>query len=134
MVIIIVRTKQSLWSVRVAPSSITSLHMASYDTTTLYVGSINGIITLLDSESGTMLKHCAVTRGGKDCVLRKETRADGSLSLKSFAGKLVDVSLEKLLEKIPGEQRLPILCLRAGMTRFVTTHPDGSIRLWHFQF
>ena len=81
-----------------------------------------------------MLKHCAVTRGGKDCVLRKETRADGSLSLKSFAGKLVDVSLEKLLEKIPGEQRLPILCLRAGMTRFVTTHPDGSIRLWHFQF
>jgi hypothetical protein len=132
MVVIVIRTKQLLWNIRVASNSITSLHLQFYDACTLFVGSINDVITILDSESGSVLKRYVVARRGKEMQRDESSSSSSSKSAVSDNG-LVGMSFDSLPEKEPRVQRLPILCLRAGMTKLVTTHPNGIIRLWHFQ-
>lgn len=118
-----------LWSVRIGPNSVTSLHSQFYDESTLFVGSINGVITVLDTGFGVMLKQYVVAQGAKHT---RQERADKT-RIKLSPAEHVGISMDSSLEEIPRKNRPPVLCLRTGMTKLVTTHPDGSIGLWHFK-
>lgn len=125
-----------VWNVRIGPNSVTSLHSQFYDTTTLVVGSINGIVTILDTESGMILNQYVPRRSadhtkwdrGLGTTINMSPDGLMRVTVHEHVGDCVDSSLQE----IPRKNRPPILCLRTGMTNLVTTHPDGRIQLWTF--
>ncbi|MCO5569990.1 hypothetical protein L7F22_023705 [Adiantum nelumboides] len=119
-----IRKHKLLWTVRVGPSSVTSLHSPSYDASTLVTGDINGVITILDTSSGAVVRRLAVAHTKQDS-LDKSKRS-------SVAAELARADISLPSKGIPSNIRSPILCLKAGMTRIVTSHPDGMIRIWQF--
>lgn len=93
------------------------------------IGSINGTITILDTASGVILRQLVVSQGAAQSKQESVDEAKANLAVAEHRGS----NMESSLEEVPRKSRPPVLCLRTGMTKIVTTHPDGRIRLWQFE-
>ncbi|KAI5082896.1 hypothetical protein GOP47_0002639 [Adiantum capillus-veneris] len=124
-----VRKQKLLWTVRIGANCIASLHSPSYDATTLVTGGINGVITILDMGSGAVLRKFVVAHDETQTKGNSLNKSKGNSGVAEHAQAKITYSSKG----IPSNIRPPILCLKAGMTRIVTTHPDGMIRVWHFK-
>ncbi|KAH7432963.1 hypothetical protein KP509_07G048100 [Ceratopteris richardii] len=120
-----------LWSVRIGPNSVHSLHSQFYDTALVVAGTINGVISILDTQSGVILRTFVIAHGRKQMTMDKKNSGEskGHLVVTGHSAMDIGSSVEDSTSNVP----LPILCLKTGMTKIVTTHPDGMVRVSQFK-
>ncbi|KAH9606658.1 hypothetical protein KSS87_001440 [Heliosperma pusillum] len=96
------------------------------DTSTLVVGGIDGVVRILDQNSGEVLSSCVM-----------DERKAKSTPTKSLFGLVERKKVNRLaydanISDIPPTARPPIKCLAVGMEKVVTTHNSKYIRIWKF--
>ncbi|KAL0561831.1 hypothetical protein IC582_002276 [Cucumis melo] len=119
------RTMKSLWESRVSPNVIYSLQHLQNDRSSLAVGGIDGILRILDQNTGTVRLCCMM-----DSRLLS-THQNGLGTVEERRGKRL--SDETPIDAIDRRNRPSITSLAVGMNKIVTTHNDKFIRLWKFQ-
>uniref|UniRef100_A0A9I9DTN5 F-box/WD-40 repeat-containing protein n=1 Tax=Cucumis melo TaxID=3656 RepID=A0A9I9DTN5_CUCME len=119
------RTMKSLWESRVSPNVIYSLQHLQNDRSSLAVGGIDGILRILDQNTGTVRSCCMM-----DSRLLS-THQNGLGTVEERRGKRL--SDETPIDAIDRRNRPSITSLAVGMNKIVTTHNDKFIRLWKFQ-
>ncbi|KAK9683020.1 hypothetical protein RND81_10G113100 [Saponaria officinalis] len=120
------RKMQSLWATRVSTNVVYSVQCLRNDTSTLVVGGIDGVLRILDQNSGEVLSICAMDE--------RKARLTSTKSLfGSVERKLVNrLPCDANISDISTMGRPPIKCLAVGMEKVVTTHNSKYIRLWKF--
>lgn len=118
------RTMRSLWETRVSPNVVYSLQHQRNDKSTLVVGGIDGVLRILDQNTGQVLTSC-VMEGN---VLSSSQNKYGAAERK----KGRSLSEDTHIDSIPKSARPPITCLAVGMKKVVTLHNGRYIRLWKF--
>lgn len=116
---------KSLWESRVSPNVIYSLQHLQNDRSSLAVGGIDGILRILDQNTGTVRSCCMM-----DSRLLS-THQNGLGTVEERRGKRL--SDETPIDAIDRRNRPSITSLAVGMNKIVTTHNDKFIRLWKFQ-
>ncbi|GAB4832516.1 hypothetical protein Ancab_006537 [Ancistrocladus abbreviatus] len=121
------RTMRMLWENQASRHVLYSMHCLRQDKSTLVVGGIDGVLRVLDQNTGEVLSQY-VMEGG---------RAVQSSS-KSLYGGVERMRVKRLLEdesieSIPRADRPPIKGLAVGMKKVVTTHHGNYIRAWKFK-
>ncbi|XP_022149896.1 F-box/WD-40 repeat-containing protein At3g52030 isoform X2 [Momordica charantia] len=119
------RTMKSLWESRVSPNIVYSLRHLQNDRSSLAVGGIDGILRILEQNTGTVRSCCIM-----DSRLLS-TYQNGLGVVEERIGKRV--SYETPIDAINRRNRPQITSLAVGMNKIVTTHNDKFIRLWKFQ-
>ncbi|KAL0924480.1 hypothetical protein M5K25_005312 [Dendrobium thyrsiflorum] len=120
------RTFRPLWETRVSPNVIYSLHHLACDSSTLAVGGLDGILRILNQNTGEILSRF---------ILNQTIKLDGSSSTSSpfktkIKAKAVSSDIE--IHNIPRNQRPPITCLAVGLKKIVTAHNEKYLSLWRF--
>jgi hypothetical protein len=118
------RTMRSLWETRVSPNVVYSLQHQRNDKSTLVVGGIDGVLRILDQNTGQVLTSC-VMEGN---VLSSSQNKNGAAERK----KGRRLSEDTHIDSIPKSARPPITCFAVGMKKVVTLHNGRYIRLWNF--
>ncbi|XP_062174861.1 F-box/WD-40 repeat-containing protein At3g52030 [Alnus glutinosa] len=118
------RTMRSVWETRVSPNVVYSLQHLRNDASTLVVGGIDGVLRILDQNTGKVLSSCVV--GGN--MLSSSQNTNGGPEGRK--GRRVSEDIR--IDTIPRTARPPITCLAVGMKKVVTTHNSRYIRLWKF--
>lgn len=108
-----------------SPNVIYSLQHLQNDRSSLAVGGIDGILRILDQNTGTV-RSCFIM----DSRLLS-TYQIGLGVIEERIGKRL--SEETPIDAINRRNRPPIASLAVGMNKIVTTHNDKFIRLWKFQ-
>ncbi|KAA8515625.1 hypothetical protein F0562_018764 [Nyssa sinensis] len=118
------RTMRTLWITRASPNVLYSMHHLRNDKSTLVVGGIDGVLRILDQDTGEVFSRCIMdessrlSNSSKDVVIeRKKARR---------------LSEDTRIDLITKTCRPPIRCLAVGMQKVVTTHNDKYIRMWKF--
>lgn len=125
LLIISFRTMRSLWETRVSPNVVYSLQHLQNDTATLVIGGIDGVLRILDQNTGEVLSSCVVEGN------MLSTSKNPLLGLERRKGRRL--SEDAQIDSIPRSTRPPITCLAVGMEKVVTTHNSRYIRLWKFK-
>jgi WD40 repeat protein len=101
-----------------------SLHVQGYAPETLVTGSMDGRVRVWDASSGKFLKSFrpSDSSGGE-----ASSEASWSETVVPLGGVSNSASV-----MVPPKQA-PILCVRVGSTRVLTSHTDGSLALCQFQ-
>ncbi|GMH04404.1 hypothetical protein Nepgr_006243 [Nepenthes gracilis] len=121
------RTMRMLWENRVSPNVIYTMQNLQHDTSTLVVGGIDGVLRILDQNTGDVLSRC-VMQGGHGVPTSSSKSSYGAVETKRVERLLEDASIDS----IPWTDRPPIKCLAVGMKKVITTHNGKYIRLWKF--
>ncbi|ONK64557.1 uncharacterized protein A4U43_C07F27330 [Asparagus officinalis] len=118
------RTLRPLWETRVSPNVIYSVHHLLGDTSTLALGGLDGILRLVDQNTGEFLSSVLMdsTSSGSSTTSSKAIETKRARSL----GEGVHV------DSIPRSLRPPITCLAVGLNKIVTTHNEKYIKMWRF--
>lgn len=116
---------KSIWETRVSPNVIYSLQHLQNDTSTLVVGGIDGVLRMLDQNTGKVLSSCVM-----DISQSSSSSKTTSAVIQRTEGRRL--SEESPVDRIPRSIRPPITCLAVGMKKVVTTHNSKYIRLWKF--
>ncbi|KAL9226460.1 hypothetical protein vseg_002271 [Gypsophila vaccaria] len=120
------RKMRSLWETKVSSNVVYSVQCLLNDTSTLVVGGLDGVLRILDQNSGEVLSNCVM-----------DERKARLTSTKSLLGPVE----RKLVNRLPNDANIsdistmgrpPIKCLAVGMEKVVTTHNSKYIRLWKF--
>ncbi|GMI75783.1 hypothetical protein like AT3G52030 [Hibiscus trionum] len=119
------RTMKSLWGTRISSNVVYSLNHLQSDNSTLVVGGIDGVLRVLNQNTGKVLSRCVID----DEKLISSSRNMHSSVEKKKGIRLLD---EAELDQIPRTCRPPITCLAVGMKKVVTAHNSKYIRLWKF--
>lgn len=114
-----------LWETRVSPNVLYSMHHLRDDKSTLVVGGIDGVLRIVDQDTGTVLSRWIVEENG--VTANHSIRKNGFVERK----KGVKLSDDTRIDLIPN--RPPITCLAVGMQKVVTTHSDRFLRVWKFR-
>lgn len=114
------RMYKPLWETRVSPSVIYSMHSQAIDLSTLVLGGIDGVLRIIDANSGQILSGYVATA--------KMTSISDGMIAKCTAKKV-----SSPVDKIPKSLRRPITCVAVGLNKVVTVHNDKNIMLWTFQ-
>lgn len=117
---------RSLWQTRVSPNVIYSMHHLRDYTSTLVMGGIDGVLRIVDENSGKVLSSCIPNQNTSGSV-----RAETSSKLSRKKGRRI--AEDTRLEFLPKASRPSINCLAVGFQKVVTTHDDNYIRLWKFK-
>ncbi|KAL9421030.1 hypothetical protein AB3S75_038571 [Citrus x aurantiifolia] len=121
------RTMKSLWETRISPNVVYSLQHLQNDTSTLVVGGIDGVLRVLDQNTGEVLSRCVMDIGSASSSSNKVSGViERNEGRRLSAGCCID--------RIPKTIRPPITCLAVGMKKVVTTHNSKYIRLWKFNY
>ncbi|OAY44852.1 F-box/WD-40 repeat-containing protein At3g52030 [Manihot esculenta] len=120
------RMMRRLWETRVSPNVVYSLQHLSNDKSTLVVGGIDGVLRILDQDSGEVLSSYVMDH---DASSSSSNYAHGEI--KRRRGK--KLSVDANIDQIPRSVRPSITCLAVGMKKVVTTHNSKEIRLWKFK-
>ncbi|XP_021736327.1 F-box/WD-40 repeat-containing protein At3g52030-like [Chenopodium quinoa] len=120
------RKMQSLWSLRVSPNAIYSMQHLRHDTSTLVVGGVDGVLRILDQNTGEILTKCVMDQSNAKLT-----------STRSLYGSVERRKVKRLTEDatigdIPITARPPVKCLAVGMGKVVTIHNTEYIRMWKF--
>lgn len=121
------RTMQSLWTTQVSPNAVYSMQYLRNDTSTLVVGGVDGVLRILDQNTGQMLTRCVMDPS--KAKLTSTNTLYGSVERK----KVKRLTENSNIGNIPFNARSPIKCLAVGMGKIVTTHNTEYIRLWKFK-
>lgn len=122
------RMIRSLWQTRVSPNVIYSMHHLRNYTSTLAVGGIDGVLRIVDHNTGKVLSRCILDEnsGGSThpeasnvVVTRKKGRR---------------ISEDTRLDLTHKTFRPSINSLAVGFQKVVTTHSDSYIRVWKFKW
>ncbi|KAG8363634.1 hypothetical protein BUALT_Bualt19G0042900 [Buddleja alternifolia] len=119
------RTMRSLWNTRVSPNALYSMHHLRNDKSTLVVGGIDGVLRILDQDSGEVLSSCIMEENGN---IYSRSR-DRNIVIEKRRG--IRLSEDDRIDLMPN--RPPIACLAVGMQKVVTTHSDRYVRVWKFR-
>ncbi|XP_043726230.1 F-box/WD-40 repeat-containing protein At3g52030 [Telopea speciosissima] len=119
------RTMRPLWEKRVSPNVVYSLQHQINDTSMLIVGGIDGVLRILDQNTGEILASYVLHEGNR--ATSSENRY-GVIERK----KAKRLSEDTLIDSIPKQMRPPISCLAVGTKKVVTTHSGKLIRMWRF--
>ncbi|XP_057977508.1 F-box/WD-40 repeat-containing protein At3g52030 [Malania oleifera] len=129
------RTMRSLWERRVSPNIIYSMQTLQNDVATLVVGGIDGVLRILDQNTGSVLSSCVM----EDRLLPSSSRNTPVLpSYSKSTDGIIErrkgrrLSEDTCISRVPRSTRPPITCLAVGMKKVVTTHNGKHIRLWKF--
>lgn len=114
------RMYKPLWETRVSPSVIYSMHSHAIDSSTLVVGGIDGVLRIIDANSGQILSSYVATA-------KMTSISDGRIA------KFPAAKVSSPVDKIPKSLRRPITCVGVGLNKVVTVHNDKNIMLWTFQ-
>lgn len=123
-----IRTQEILWQECHDKSVMKSLHLQDYAPETLVTGSMDGRVRIWDSSSGKILKSFQPSAGS-----RTDTQAQGPESSWSETTVPLRGVSNRSSVMVPSRQ-VPILCVRVGSTRVLTSHTDGSLALCQFQY
>ncbi|XP_062115554.1 F-box/WD-40 repeat-containing protein At3g52030 [Humulus lupulus] len=118
-----VRTMRILWEKRASPNVLYSLQHLRNDSSTLVVGGIDGILRVLNQNTGEIVSRIALAGN-----ISSSRDKDGVVARTRGARLAEDVHIDS----IPKIIRPPIFCLAVGMKKVVTTHNTKFIRLWKF--
>ncbi|CAK7330942.1 unnamed protein product [Dovyalis caffra] len=118
------RTMRQLWKTRVSPNVVYSLQHMRGDTSTLVVGGIDGVLRVLDHNTGEVLSSYVMDHGASS----SSGYTHGVIERK--IGKRL--SHDYNIDRIPKISRPPITCLAVGMQKVITTHNSKYIRMWKF--
>ncbi|KAK9154830.1 hypothetical protein Sjap_002310 [Stephania japonica] len=118
------RTMKPLWDNRISPNVIYSLQHLPSDTSSLAAGGIDGVLRVLDQNTGQILSSYVVDES--------TARASSNKSHATKKKKVVKLAEGTSLDSIPKTMRPPITCLAVGMKKVVTTHNSNVIRVWKF--
>ncbi|GAB4832517.1 hypothetical protein Ancab_006538 [Ancistrocladus abbreviatus] len=121
------RKMRMLWENRVSPNVLYSMQHLQHDTSTLVVGGIDGVLRVVDQNTGHILSRYVMEEGPA-----------ASTSFKSLYGvverkRVKRLSEDESIDSIPRTARPPIKCLAVGMKKVVTTHNGKYIRVWKFR-
>ncbi|XWS77386.1 hypothetical protein CRYUN_Cryun01aG0257000 [Craigia yunnanensis] len=119
------RTMKSLWETRISSNVIYSLHHLRNDKLTLVVGGIDGVLRVLDQNTGEVLSSCVIGDEGM-------TSSSGNMHVFIEKKKGIRLSEDTQIDRIPRTARPPITCLAVGMKKVVTAHNGKHIRIWKF--
>ncbi|XP_022756841.1 F-box/WD-40 repeat-containing protein At3g52030 [Durio zibethinus] len=115
------RSMKSLWETRISSNVLYSLNHLRNDKSTLAVGGIDGVLRVLNQNTGEVLSTCVIDD-------ERPTSSSGMIEKK----KGIRLSEEAQIDKIPRAARPPIACLAVGMKKVVTAHNSKYIRIWQF--
>ncbi|KAL6513443.1 hypothetical protein OROGR_020929 [Orobanche gracilis] len=119
------RTLRRVWETRVSPNVLYSMHHLRSDRSTLVVSGIDGVLRIVDQDSGEVLSRCIPEQNSK--VSNRPAVQNGPIIEKKNALRL---SEDDRIDLMPN--RPPITCLAVGMQKVVTAHGDKCIRVWKF--
>lgn len=120
------RTSRRLWEKRVSPNVLYSINHLKNDTSTLVVGGLDGVLRVLDQDTGEVLSMCVMDEPSnipnhsnikKQVIERKKVRR---------------LAEDERIDAMPLFSRPPITCLAVGMQKVVTAHSERHIRVWRF--
>lgn len=106
-----------------SPNVVYSLQQLRNDKSTLVVGGIDGVLRILDQNTGEVLTSI---------VLESNTSSSRDRHGAIEIEKGRRLAEDACLDGIPRSARPPITCLAVGMKKVVTTHNSKCIRLWKF--
>ncbi|GAV75414.1 F-box-like domain-containing protein [Cephalotus follicularis] len=119
------RTMRSLWEKRVSPNVIYSLQHLRNDKSTVVVGGIDGLLRILDQNTGEVVSSCVME---ENIPSNSSQNTQGLIETK----RGIRVPEDTIIDRIPRNARPPITCLAVGMKKVVTTHNGKYIRMWKF--
>ncbi|KAK4476627.1 hypothetical protein RD792_015787 [Penstemon davidsonii] len=122
------RTLRSLWERRISPNVLYSMNHLRNDKSTLVVGGIDGVLRIVDQDSGEVLSRC-IMRESNNNISKLTTPKNGIGVVEKK--KAIRLSEDDRIDLMPN--RPPITCLAVGMQKVVTTHNDRYIRVWKFR-
>ncbi|KAK4493362.1 hypothetical protein RD792_017743 [Penstemon davidsonii] len=122
------RTLRSLWERRISPNVLYSMNHLRNDKSTLVVGGIDGVLRIVDQDSGEVLSRCIMRESTTTYQNLQPPRMELELLRKK---KAIRLSEDDRIDLMPN--RPPITCLAVGMQKVVTTHNDRYIRVWKFR-
>ncbi|XVF33693.1 hypothetical protein REPUB_Repub17cG0190300 [Reevesia pubescens] len=120
-----IRTMKCLWETRISSNVLYSMHHLRNDKSTLVVGGIDGVLRVLDQNTGEVLSRCVI---GDE----RPTSSSGNMHVLSEKKKGIRVLEDAQIDRIPRTVRPPITCLAVGMKKIVTAHNSKYIRIWKF--
>ena len=127
MLLMFCRKMKKLWGYRVGPNAIYSMQFLRMDMSTLVVGGLDGVLRILDQNTGEILSRCVI-----------RSSAVKITSTNSLYGSVERKQVKRLTEdsgisNFPLMTRQPIRCIAVGMGKVVTTHNTDFIRMWRFR-
>ncbi|XP_037494190.1 F-box/WD-40 repeat-containing protein At3g52030 isoform X1 [Jatropha curcas] len=120
------RMMRQLWETRVSPNVIYSLQHLTNDKSALVAGGIDGVLRILDQDSGVVLSSYTVDH---DTSSSSSRYAHGVIERRKGRKLPSDINIDQ----IPRSDRPSITCLAVGMKKVVTTHNSKYIRVWKFK-
>lgn len=119
------RTMKSLWETRISSNVLYSLSHLRSDNSTLAVGGIDGVLRVLNQNTGEVLSRC---------LIDDERPISSARNMHAFIEKKKGIRLpeDAEVDRIPRTCRPPITCLSVGMKKVVTAHNSKYIRMWEF--
>ncbi|XP_034206309.1 F-box/WD-40 repeat-containing protein At3g52030 isoform X3 [Prunus dulcis] len=113
-----------LWKTRVSQNSVYSMQHQRNDASTLAVGGIDGVLRLLNQNTGEVISRCIL-----DGYLSPSSQNTLGATQRTRGRRLSeDTTIDSILRSC----RPPITCLAVGMKKVITTHNSKYIRIWKF--
>ncbi|XP_021802081.1 F-box/WD-40 repeat-containing protein At3g52030 [Prunus avium] len=113
-----------LWKTRVSQNSVYSMQHQRNDASTLAVGGIDGVLRLLNQNTGEVISRCIL-----DGYLSPSSQNTLGATQRTRGRRLSeDTAIDSILRSC----RPPITCLAVGMKKVITTHNSKYIRIWKF--
>lgn len=121
------RTMRTLWQTRVSPNVIYSMHHLRNYTSTLAIGGIDGVLRIVDQNTGEVLSSCILDKNSSESI---RPEASNKVATRKKGRR---ISEDTRLDLMPKAFRPSINCLAVGFQKVVTTHDDNYIRVWKFR-
>lgn len=118
---------RTLWQTRVSPNVIYSMHHLRNYTSTLAIGGIDGVLRIVDQNTGEVLSSCILDKNGSESI---RPEASNKVAMRKKGRR---ISEDTRLDLMPKAFRPSINCLAVGFQKVVTTHDDNYIRVWKFR-
>uniref|UniRef100_A0A1D1YFX9 F-box/WD-40 repeat-containing protein At3g52030 n=1 Tax=Anthurium amnicola TaxID=1678845 RepID=A0A1D1YFX9_9ARAE len=118
------RTLRPLWESRISSNVIYAVHHLSRDTSTLATGGIDGVLRVLNQQTGEVLSSYVTA---EDDTVALSSDGEG---IKKYRVRAIPNDVR--IDSIPKSRRSSITCLAVGMKKIVTTHNERYIRLWGY--
>lgn len=123
------RTCRLLWETKVSWGAVCSMQHRRNDSSTLVVGGADGMLRLLDQNTGEVITKIVLDTGY--CVLPSTSPASSGGCYQNRVQRLRGrrCSPDAPIDSVPSP---PITCLAVGMKKVITTHSRDYIRSWEF--
>ncbi|KAF4346159.1 hypothetical protein G4B88_023414 [Cannabis sativa] len=108
-----IRTMRILWENRVSPNVLYSLQHLRNDSSTLVVGGIDGILRVLNQNTGEVVSRIVLAGS------ISSSRDKNGIVVRTRGARLAE---DVHIDSVPKIIRPPITCLAVGMKKVVTTH------------